>query len=323
MKINALLVRHRDGFSEFTDAASVAANGRKEGYLLLSEASEAEAQAIAEGTFAFAATDQWAVRLGLEPSGENDVPYTDFAVGDLVTAPGPDGDPLQLRVQALTVTEDGEGNVVYAPEVGDVLLDPQGRLRQWLERTGSGALGGRSKAAQPVGGGGGGSGGHAARPVLAETPTAASPVVAVSRTAGDIGVSATAWTDLNTGLDLEVPAVAGDWIAYHLSMFITPTAGTDTAVFNVVARTSAGQQGAWGAAESPTSSGVAAWYAASGTGTDPHIGGSVVRQVTADDIEDGVCLIRMRYRMVNPGSRTVRANADLPFQAYVVNHGQP
>lgn len=119
---NALLVRWSGGWLEVEDAPSVTAHGRHEDYLSAGDAdSEAEAERIALGLLARLAWPSEEITVELEPTGVSDRPYVHFETGDTVIAPDSEGNATTWRVKGFTVTEDGEGNARYVPElVSDV-----------------------------------------------------------------------------------------------------------------------------------------------------------------------------------------------------------
>lgn len=147
---NVLLCRWADGYHEVEDAASVAARGRREGFLSLGAVqSVEEVERVANALFAFLAEPRVSTTAGLLPTGLGDEPYEDFEVADYLTAPAPDETPESVRVRALAVTEDAEGNPVFVPELRQTLLEREDRLQRWLKRMANGALGGVAESAAP------------------------------------------------------------------------------------------------------------------------------------------------------------------------------
>jgi hypothetical protein len=115
---NALLVRWSDGFIEVVDATSIAAIGRREAFLSAGNApSVDEATRIAEAVLFQYATEQEEITAAVEPIDDDDQPYVAFAVGDAITVPDSSGTPVFRRVVGLTVTEDDDGDLTYAPEL--------------------------------------------------------------------------------------------------------------------------------------------------------------------------------------------------------------
>lgn len=118
MVTNALLVRWTDGYIEVTDADSIAAHDRREGFLSLGNApSVDEATRSAEATLEQLAEPEENITAGIEPAGTDDRPYTGFYVGDTITVPDHTGAPVSRRVASITVGEDEEGVPVFVPEL--------------------------------------------------------------------------------------------------------------------------------------------------------------------------------------------------------------
>lgn len=151
MLVNALLVRWQGGYIEVEDAASIATYGRCEGFLSLGNVPSAE-QATVQATAILnqRAAPQVSVVAGVEPTGVGDVPLDDFGVGDSVTAPNQAGVNESLRVKAVTVTEDAEGNPVFAPELSTVLEETEAAYARWLKRMANGTLHGTIESASPA-----------------------------------------------------------------------------------------------------------------------------------------------------------------------------
>lgn len=148
---NVLLVRYAYGWHEVVDAASVAAYGRHEAFLSLGAAqSTAEVERVAAALFTVQAAPRVSTTVGLEPTGAGDDPYVDFDVADYVTAPDETGAPAPQRVLGLTVTEDAEGNPVFAPELSSLADELDSRLQRWLKRMADGTLGGTAESATPA-----------------------------------------------------------------------------------------------------------------------------------------------------------------------------
>lgn len=151
MQANALLVRYTLGWLERTDPAAITADGRKEALLGIGAIqSAAEANRIADQQLAVYADVRTAIAADLEPVGPADTPYLAFGVGDTITVDDYDGTPVEERVISMTVTEDEDGNLTYAPELKDVILGGQERFAQNLKKMADGTMRGDSKVATPV-----------------------------------------------------------------------------------------------------------------------------------------------------------------------------
>lgn len=113
-----LLVRDGLGWVEVVDTAAESAIGRREQGLQLGGAqSDATATSIAQATFAQTSTAQQTISSGQMPARTGATPYVDFFLGDYVLTPGETGANVKVRVAALTVTEDDNGNVFFVPEM--------------------------------------------------------------------------------------------------------------------------------------------------------------------------------------------------------------
>jgi hypothetical protein len=150
MIINSLLTRYKGGFSTDTDDGSISAYGRREGYLSLTEITNVPNVGIA--------TDRYLGRFGspfssitanLSPTTTAATPYIgQWHPGATVSVPRPStGTSAVAQVRALTVTEDDEGNVVFAPELLTLLETRAAQTDLYLRRLGEGTLNGRAAAA--------------------------------------------------------------------------------------------------------------------------------------------------------------------------------
>ncbi len=114
---NVYLVRWAQGWLEVDDAASIAANGRHEEFFSAGQANTVEeATRLADVLLDANAPARDDQVIEVEPIGAGDEPYTNFAVGDTVTAPDKAGAAVSRRVARIAVTADGEGNAYYRLE---------------------------------------------------------------------------------------------------------------------------------------------------------------------------------------------------------------
>lgn len=112
MLVTAYLVRWADGYIEVSGAGT-----RREALLQLGNApSTAEATRIATALLGRTSTADEDISAVMEPVAA-DVPYSDFAIGDTVTVPGPTGAIVTRRVVGFAVTEDAEGFAIFVPEL--------------------------------------------------------------------------------------------------------------------------------------------------------------------------------------------------------------
>lgn len=142
------------------------------------------------------------------------------------------------------------------------------------------------------------------------------------RTSGSVTVTTTAWGNFDTGLDMVLPAQAGDLV----EVVVSGTAGDTNSNYLILDAASivAGSPvNYWGkdGAESATSYGVLAWAC---TGSQTIAGGGIARNLVSGDISGGTVTIRLRTRLdsTSPASKSMQASADVPFRCYAINHGQ-
>lgn len=76
----------------------------------------------------------------------------------------------------------------------------------------------------------------------------------------------------------------------------------------------------WACAGAPANIGADGWVG--DASVYARIGGSIVKQAVAGDIEGGNVTIRLRYRTSAAGNKTMPAIPDLPFMWHVKNLGQ-
>lgn len=154
MIVNSLLTRYKGGFSTDDDSASVSTYGRREGYLSLTEITNVPNVGIA--------TDRYLSRFGsplsaitanLSPTTTAATPYVgQWHPGATVTVPRPStGTSAVAQVRSLTMTEDDEGNLLFAPELLTLLETRAAQTDLYLRRLGEGTLNGRAAAATIAG----------------------------------------------------------------------------------------------------------------------------------------------------------------------------
>jgi hypothetical protein len=146
-------------------------------------------------------------------------------------------------------------------------------------------------------------------------------VARAGRTAGNLSLSATAWTAIDTGLDLAVTAQAGDMIEACFSGYLgneaadwfgdycTLIGSTLTTSFATGAAVVAGSGGA------SSMRGLVSQYAA--------IGGPLMIRAAAGDISAGLVTVRFVYRVAS-GTRTLFASStgtNVPVACWLKNHG--
>jgi hypothetical protein len=146
---SVLLVRWARGWHEVTDDVALAAFGRSESTLALgAQESLAEVERVAAAQLAQEPRE--AIEVDLVPVDATDTPYSAFSVGDVVTVTTSTGVTTGERIVALTVAEDENGRLTYAPELRDVILTQQERFEQAISRMAGGAMAGTSPVATPI-----------------------------------------------------------------------------------------------------------------------------------------------------------------------------
>lgn len=149
MRVNALLVRHKDGYKWVEDSAAIAADRRIEGFVNYPDDTVDEATRKAEATLADLKEPRWQIDVGIEPRGTGDVPLVDWQVGDTIIVPNQDATPTEVRVIELTRSEDEAGNPIYLPKVGDRVQSMADRASVINRTMNAGTLGGRDPQAMP------------------------------------------------------------------------------------------------------------------------------------------------------------------------------
>lgn len=142
MRANALVVGSSLPWAVFDDVPS--GEERIEAFLQAGKVrSDEELERIAEAELARFRDGQSQITLGVDPT-TGDVPFDDFTVGDTVSVDG-----ATRRVVSLTFGRDPrrDGRLVYVPQVGDLIPDPEARKEWAQKKMTNGSLGGSSRAA--------------------------------------------------------------------------------------------------------------------------------------------------------------------------------
>lgn len=154
---NAILVQWTGGNTWVEDGGSIATSGRREQTLKLPGiTSAAQAQLVAFAVLALRAQPRIRTTAGHLPVTEADEPFTAYEVGDLLTAPGPDDAPVDLRVQSITVNENDDGVLEFTPELGSRIDELEDQIARFLSKFGTAPVtenGGTPGADDPIGGG--------------------------------------------------------------------------------------------------------------------------------------------------------------------------
>lgn len=151
MIATVLLVYWANGWAEVGDIGLIGTYGRREATLGLGAIqSIEEVNRICREQFRLYGEPLIEISVDLHPQmSVEDRPYRAFGVGDVVsTVPGPGG-PTEERCLELTVQEDENGVVTYAPTFRDVIIEAQEAFQETLKKMANGTLGG-SPAATPL-----------------------------------------------------------------------------------------------------------------------------------------------------------------------------
>jgi hypothetical protein len=152
MPTNALLVRTTDGWREVTYPDSMTQFGRREALLDLGSIQEGvEVDRVAGLQLESFGIVRTKIAVDHDPLSVADRPYRSYNVADQIDVPPYPGETADLqRVRTITASEDENGEVTYAPEVGDVVLEEQQRINQAIAKMLAGTLDGESVVAQPT-----------------------------------------------------------------------------------------------------------------------------------------------------------------------------
>lgn len=166
---------------------------------------------------------------------------------------------------------------------------------------------------------------HPANAVWIHGPTkrdlASGRVAMAYRTSGNLALSATTWTAIDTGLDLTVPAYPGDIIEAQFSGFLNNEGADFFGDYATLVAGSLVTSFATGGAVVAGSGGAASMR---GVGTlYVSLGAALMIRAAAGDISGGLCTVRFIYR-VGSGTRTMfasSASSNVPVSAKLKNHG--
>lgn len=148
---NELLVRWAGGYLTVTDAASVATHGRIRAPLRLEGIAYRDvAERIATERLPALAHPRVATVAGVVPVAADDQPYTAYRVGDYLTADDETGAGRLQRVRSITVEEDENGELEFAPELRDVVLERDDLVAATIKRAANGTVGGQVQSASFV-----------------------------------------------------------------------------------------------------------------------------------------------------------------------------
>lgn len=157
------------------------------------------------------------------------------------------------------------------------------------------------------------------------SPSAGKGQKLARRTAGDLSLTSTSWTAVESSLDLTLSGVAvGDVLEASVNGFLSASATVSiyldavTVVSSVVTNYFSSRTG------TPAGSGTPGWQANPFTGNvGDTVSGSAFYAVQAGDISNGSVTVRLAYRATVATGRTLTANTSSPLQFAVANLGQP
>jgi len=150
MSANSLIVRWQGGWSERTAPGPIATDGRREGLLTIGAiGTAAEADRIADRQLDIFANVREEVTADVEPRTDVETPCIGYLVGDLVTVPSREGPGEVERVVSVTVSEDDDGYITYAPQFKDIIYEQQGAFDEWLKKMANGTMGGKTGIGSP------------------------------------------------------------------------------------------------------------------------------------------------------------------------------
>lgn len=145
-------------------------------------------------------------------------------------------------------------------------------------------------------------------------------IVSASRSSGNITLNGTSWANVDTGLDLVLNAVAGDWIDVSPSGRLAAGAGSTHTFFDVATIVGGSPVNYFGTAGGASEEGINGWRCQDTA--DARITGSALRQLVSGDISSGTVTLRLRYRQDTAGNRLFVAGTSNPFKWWAKNLGQ-
>jgi len=130
---------------------------------------------------------------------------------------------------------------------------------------------------------------------------------------------ATTWATLDSSLDITLTAVEGDWIEVGLCAAWGNEA--HIGALDVVSVVSSVPAYSWAddAVPDNTHFGVPSWMG--DTGVTSAVGGSLQRQLVADDVAGGAVLLRVQVRADAAAVKTLYASDTRPLIFWAINHG--
>lgn len=140
------------------------------------------------------------------------------------------------------------------------------------------------------------------------------------RTSGNLTLNSTTWANVDTGLDLVVPAQAGDVL--HASFSGLWGGEAVAGVIDVATIVAGSPVNYFGSAGGASGLGLGGLFGPSTTDAGSEnfpIGGAAQYAVQSGDISGGTVTLRLRYRTGSASNKTLFGTTDIPFQWSVVN----
>lgn len=151
VRANRLQILYRRGHTEVVDQDSIDELGevRSEPLVLGNIDSEDTAKGVGRRLLENRKAALYGHTLTLAPVSS--LPYIDFGVGDYITHPDENGDPVLSRVLAISYTEDEDGNPTWVLELNVVRQIVQERHENWLRFREAGAFSGGARLVSKTG----------------------------------------------------------------------------------------------------------------------------------------------------------------------------
>lgn len=146
-----MLVRYDGGYTEVTDPASIAANGRYEAYLEIGGVQSLDdAKSIATIVMDATKGAQVSTAARVVPPAGAAVPFIDFDPGDIISVPDETGAVADARVMGVTVSGDEENRAIFDIEFRNFVVERQSEIERLVRRRVAGALNGRTETTSPA-----------------------------------------------------------------------------------------------------------------------------------------------------------------------------
>lgn len=147
--------------------------------------------------------------------------------------------------------------------------------------------------------------------------------VTATRTSGNLSLTNTTWGNLDIGLDLTAPAVAGDKIVVAISGLWDNAAGSPLALIGAGTLVGGNLVSFFGSGEPTTDTGfgVPGWFGQAATAVGPT-GESMPLTLASGDISGGNVTVRFRCRIGAAGTRVLNATTTIPLSVSLKNLGQ-